>query len=82
MVEITPKKANVVAEIRLLLTDEGEEYKLQTEQQGDIEELRELTKALINSEDEFYIKALMIRMNTIVNCYCEYKGIKIKSKKH
>lgn len=81
MTEIKPKKENVVAEIRLLLTKKGEKHRLQVEQQGSIEDLRELTEALINSENEFSTRALMAKMSTIVECYCKYKNHKnVKSK--
>lgn len=76
MTEITTEKENVVAEIRLLLTKKGKNHRLQVKQKGNMEELRELTEALINSEKEFYIRALMAKISTIVDCYCKYKGIR------
>lgn len=76
MTEIKPKKENVVAEIRLLLTKKGEKHRLQVEQQGNMEELRELTEALINSEEECSTRTLIATMSTIVECYCKSKGIK------
>lgn len=82
MTEIKPKKENVVAEIRLLLTEEGEKYRLQVEQQGSMEDFEELTEALSNSEDKFATRELMLKMSSIVECFCKRKGIKIKSKKH
>ena len=76
MTEIKPKKENVVAEIRLLLTKKEEKYRLQVEQQGNIEGLSKLTEVLINSEDEFATRTLIATMSTIVECYCKNKGIK------
>lgn len=72
----TPKEENVVAEIHLLLTEKGEKNILKVVQQGNVEDLSELTEALINSE-EFATRTLIATMSTIVECYCKNKGIKL-----
>lgn len=73
----TPKEENVVAEIHLLLTEKGEKNILKVVQQGNVEDLSELTEALINSEEEFATRTLIATMSTIVECYCKNKGIKL-----